>query len=739
MKLFFTLATILILSNIGLSQTIQGTITDETNIGLEWANIINITQGTHTHSGPDGIYKFKNCEIGDSVAISFLGYESKSFQVEENKSTYDFELKVKTVSIEEVVIAPQVDALHLFTDINLKTNPVSSSQEILKQVPGLFIGQHAGGGKAEQLFLRGFDIDHGTDIAIAVDDLPVNMVSHAHGQGYADLHFLIPETIESIDFGKGSYDVKKGNFTTAGHVTFNTIDRLKSNIIKVESGQFNTNRLLTQFTILDQKKQSAYFSGEYLSSDGYFESPQNFSRKNVFGKYINSISDSNRIEFTISHFTSQWDASGQIPLRSVVDNSITRFGAIDDTEGGMTSRTNISLNHRKTISTNTFINNSIFYSNYNFELFSNFTFFLNDPINGDQIRQFENRNILGFNSTLNSNAQIGSVNFDYRVGVSLRNDKVNDNELSNTVNRSEIINYVKYGDVEESNLGIFANGDWTFGDFQINGGIRFDYFRFEYLDKLSQTYDNSSLSTSIILPKINFIYNKNNNLQYYIKMGKGFHSNDARVVIAQNGEKTLPSAYSIDGGFIWKPTADILLNASIWNLYLEQEFVYVGDEGVVEPSGKSNRKGLDLSLRYQPLQWLYLNYDANYTIAKSIESEAGEDFIPLAPDLTMTLGLNFLHPSGFFGGLNVRHLNDRPANEDNSIVAEGYTITDINMGYQWKNVSIGFQILNLFDRQWNETQFATNSRLFDEVEAVEEIHFTPGTPFNIKGNISYKF
>ena len=235
------------------------------------------------------------------------------------------------------------------------------------------------------------------------------------------------------------------------------------------------------------------------------------------------------------------------------------------------------------------------------------------------------------------------------------------------------------------------------------------------------------------------LYNQSNALQLYFKTGKGFHSNDTRVVLAQEANKILPAAFGFDLGYIWKPSPKMLVNMAYWHLYLEQEFVYVGDAGIVEPSGKTRRQGVDLSYRYQPLEWLFWNLDINYTHARAIEEAAGENFIPLAPDFTFVSGLNLLFKSGLYGGLNVRHLADRPANEDNSIVADGYTITDLNAGYNWKNMSLGIQVQNLFDIAWNETQFATESRLQNEPTAVEEIHFTPGTPFFIKATIQYNF
>ena len=219
--------------------------------------------------------------------------------------------------------------------------------KVLRMIPGLFIGQHAGGGKAEQLFLRGFDLDHGTDINLTVDGVPINMVSHAHGQGYADAHFIIPELIENVAFKKGLYDADKGNFTTAGWANYQTKKVLDQNFIKTEIGQFNTYRLVGAVNLLGTKaasrNQSAFLASEYNYSDAYFENPQHFKRFNLFGKYHGHLRENTSLTFTASTFWSRWDASVQIPDRAVADGSIGFYGAIDPNEGGTTSRTNLNV------------------------------------------------------------------------------------------------------------------------------------------------------------------------------------------------------------------------------------------------------------------------------------------------------------------------------------------------------------------------------------------------------------
>ena len=717
----------------------KGTVTDTNGRGIEGAFVLQNSKGPHYHTDRNGVFTLDNLSVGDTLRVNSLGYETINRKIQNLQTDLSFTLAQRFISLNEVTIAPDRDALSIFADVNLQTNPVNNSQELLRTVPGLVIGQHAGGGKAEQIFLRGFDIDHGTDIALSVNGMPVNMVSHAHGQGYADMHWVTPETIESLNFGKGPYFSDKGDFNTAGFVDFKLKDRLDNSLVRFELGQFDTQRMLGMFSLLDEEDHSAWISSEYITTDGPFESPQNFKRINIMGRYAGELENKDRIGFTASYFKSSWDASGQIPQRAVNDGSISRFGAIDDTEGGETSRMNMQVEYTKNIDENSFVKTMAYYSEYDFELFSNFTFFLEDSINGDQIKQKESRQLFGGNAEYNRYINLGDNKLLLQIGGGLRNDQTIDSELSHTKNRITTLDTLKLGDINQTNSYAYANLDFTFGKWKVNPGLRFDYFEFDYYDKLLPFYETQSQQKSIVSPKLNFQYNYSSNLQLYLNTGKGFHSNDTRVVVAQNGKDILPAAYGADFGAIWKPMPKLIVNAALWTLYLDQEFVYVGDAGIVEPGGRTERQGVDLSFRYQPLNWLYADLDLNYTFARSADDPEGNNYIPLAPDFTVMGGLSAIFKNGLYAAARVRHIDDRPANEDNSIVAIGYTVVDFNMGYQWKSIELGLKIQNLFDVDWNETQFATETQLRNETEPVEEITFTPGTPFTATAVVTYRF
>ena len=692
---------------------------------------------------PDGEY---------TLTFSIIGFRSQTILAKvanHETTTLKIELAPQTLNLENVEIrAVKGNPLQTLSQLDIQTRPIQSSQDILRMVPGLFIGQHAGGGKAEQIFLRGFDIDHGTDIALFADGIPVNMVSHAHGQGYADLHFLIPELVQKVDIQKGPYDPHTGNFATAGQVRFETPGILEDQFVKLEAGQFDTYRMAAAVNLLSGKAAAhgttAYIAAENLFSNSYFDSPQNFKRSNIFGKFRQTLDDRQVVEVSLSNFNSSWLASGQIPERAVANGSIGYFGAIDPTEGGHTNRSNFNAIHYWAINDKTLLKNQFYVSKYAFELYSNFTFFLNDPENGDQIHQKENRRITGYTSSISYRDKWGSLPFVLEGGVQMRYDDIKGNELSRTRNRREVTTALALGDVQEINAGAYA--DWALDllpSLTLHAGGRFDQFHYAYNNALDTVFSVTTAAKNHWSPKASLNWDISRQLQVFIRTGSGFHSNDTRVVTARTAEQVLPTAWGQDVGVNIRPLSRLLVNVTGWRLGLQQEFVYVGDEGVVEPGGKTLRYGVDLSVRWQLADWLFFDADYTWTHGRAIEEEAGAQYLPLAPIRTTTGGLT-VNKNGFTGSLRTRWLGDRPANEDYSATATGYFLLDGQLSYAPLLKSgkrpLEFQISaqNLANTAWKETQFLTESRLQNEPVPVEEIHFTPGTPLWVKGGIVFK-
>lgn len=751
MKLIlFQTAMLLISVNTLFGQgSLSGSVTDTKNTPLPDVNIFITSISRGTTSDRLGRFIIRNIEPGTyDIQISSIGFKPQQQSViitNSQVSTISVSLAQGELVLEDVVITDQLATENnTISQVDIKLRPVNTSHDILRMIPGLFIAQHAGGGKAEQIFLRGFDIDHGTDINLEVDGLPVNMVSHAHGQGYSDLHFLIPEIVGTVDFNKGPYYADKGNLATAGYASFQTKNALDQNMVKIEGGRFGTFRNVNAFNILGRDgetwRSNAYVASEYFRTDGYFENNQHFNRLNLMAKYNAYRGDGEAFTIGLSTFNSRWDASGQVPIRSINDGSITRFGSIDPTEGGETSRTNAWIKYLVTRDNSGAFENQLYFSKYDFSLISNFTFFLNDPVNGDQITQSESRNIYGYKGNYSIETVLGTKRLKSELGAGFRYDDVNDIHLYHTKSRKQFINDVARGDIDETNLyGYISETLYLNTRLSLNAAVRLDHFTFNYIDALTPEYTRQSVSKAVVSPKLNVSYHASEKVNLFLKSGIGFHSNDTRVVVAQQGQEILPQAYGLDLGANFKIGNKLLVNTAVWMLNLDQEFVYVGDEGIVEPSGKTQRRGIDLSLRYQVLPWLYFDTDFNVTDPKAKGAPEGEDHIPLAPTFTSIGGMSIKSANGLNASLRYRYLGDRPANEDNSVVADGYFILDAIVKYTRKSFELSLSAENLLDIDWNEAQFDTESRLQNELDPVSEIHFTPGTPFFFKAGISFFF
>lgn len=742
-----------IINSAAAQTSVRGRVTDAlSNQPLEGVTVMLLPSKSSGVTDQLGEFTIKQTkETTSDVSFSYVGFEPKTVSLSDLKSSnYRVTLTARSVELTSVTVSAHAgDQYKPISRTDISMRGVNNSQEILRIIPGIVIAQHQGGGKAEQIFLRGFDADHGTDFREDVDGMPINMVSHAHGQGFADSHFIIPETIQSVDFRKGPYAANKGDFATTGSVDFNTKNALTENLVKLEGGMFKTFRALGMFNLLNakakEKQQSWYVASEYRYSDAYFDNPQHFKRFNLFTKYNGKISANSYLALSATTFWSKWDASGQIPDRAVDQGLVGFYGAIDPFEGGLTDRTHINAQLVTSLNNGDLIKNQIYYSNSHFDLHTNFTFFLVDTVNGDEIRQREARNLMGYNGSYHHIGYIGTTKLSTEAGVNLRSDRTHNSELSHTVDRFTTLQQIKLGDITELNIAPYISETFNFNrHFSINAGLRFDQFYNKYNNKLANdsTLPGAGVykaNANTLSPKLNFYYHVNDKTQFYLTAGKGFHSNDARAVVVKNGYDILPAAYSADLGTVFKPAKNIIINAAIWYINLQQEFVYSGDGGFVEFSGKTRRVGFDFSGRYQPVKSLYFDVDLNYAHGRAIDEVKGQNYIPLAPVWTSTAGITYTNKNGFNGSLRYRYVGNRPGNEDYSLTAVGYFITDAVINYTKPKYEFGLVINNLFNAKWKETQFDTETRLKGEAQPVNEICFTPGTPFSAKLSFTVKF
>ncbi len=742
----------------GYTQTIiKGTVIDiVTREPLELAVIQNDKSSGSALTDKEGKFILKSVRTSDSITISFVGYASQTIKPDPARSTM-VQLQKGLVNLKEVVINGHMNNLttsRILSSIDLNMQPVRSAQDLLRLIPGLFIAQQVGGGKAEQIFLRGFDADHGTDVNVSVDGVQVNMPSQAHGQGWADLHFLIPETVGSYDFGKGPYYANKGDFTTAGFVEYNTINVLDKSMVKLELGEYQSARLVAMVDLLSHKQkekgQSAYIAAEGLYTNGPFDYPQHFTRFNIFGKFNTLIGNNSKLTATLSTFGSAWRASGEISDRAISEGYIhDRFGVIDSSQGGHTTRTTVNLRLTTALKNQFTLENQLYYSHVYFNLFTNFTFYLVDPLHGDEFNQHEVRDLYGYNGKLSHKINFSDARLSSVAGMGFRYDATSPSWLAHSLHGDSILNFLQLGNIRETNAFGYIDESFEKGKWLFNAGVRFDYFNFYYqstapeADSAAAIYHGvqTNRGSTIVCPKFNVQYTLNNSVQFYLKTGKGFHSNDARVVIANQGFQILPAAYGVDLGIIWKPLPQLFINTALWYLYLQQEFTYGSDYGdeSVNPGGKTVRKGIDFSARYQFSSWLYANLNLNYAMPRALDGLKGQNYLPTAPLFTSTAGLYFRFKTGFNGGISYRYLADRPANNDYSLVALGYYLVDFTANYTQKKYEIGLSIENLFNQVWYESQVEYVSRLKNETVPVDQVSYTAGVPFFAKIKFSMFF
>ena len=741
--------------------TIKGIVKDkETGINLVDVYVNIDKTNSHSHSDDKGIFFFINIPFSTyDIEFEKAGYEKQVLKVEATSSD-TIKLTVllvsKSVNLTEIAIAADkpvsAASSSYISQASFANRPKNSAQDLLRLVPGLFIAQHAGGGKAEQIFIRGFDCDHGTDIATFVDGIPVNMPSHGHGQGYADLHFLIPEVVEGMSVFKGTSSPLYGDFATGAAVGFKTYDSLPNNLIQMEVGSVPSTNAITSTRGLamlqlpiKSNNVSSYFAADVINNSGYFKINQDFKRTNIFSKTTILLNDYSKIQFSVTGFGSSWNASGQIPERAVASGLISRYGSIDPNEGGTTQRNNYNLTYSTKLGAGEF-ETQAYACTYRFKLFSDFTFFLNDSVNGDMIEQDDNRTIKGLNTKYTIGHKLFNMYDKFTIGATFRSDEI-ENQLWHAPQR-ERMNVVAHSFVHQRSNAVFVNEVFRFSShFRAELGARYDYFVFDVEDLLPTDSTHKNYTgfnyQSAISPKLNLIYTVNDNVQFFFNTGSGYHSNDARSSVQDKHQHHLPIAVSTEVGTLFHIKKTVV-SAAIWAMDLSNELVYSGDDGTTENRGASRRYGFDLSGRMQVLPWLYLDADVNMSRSRFIDTLFGNQkttdyYIPLAPTLTSVGGITVKLKNGIEASLRYRHMNDRPANETNTVIAHGYNVVDLTANYKTKHYKVGVIIENVLNVKWNEAQFDTEARLRNETSSVDQLHFTPGTPFYAKLVIGYIF
>jgi outer membrane receptor protein involved in Fe transport len=638
---------------------------------------------------------------------------------------------------------------------DLALRPYTSPGQLLEVVPGLITGQHAGGGKADQILLRGFDADHGTDVALSVGDIPVNMRSHAHGQGYADMHFVIPETLERLEVFKGPYDARIGDFGTAGAIRLATKTSVPENLLKVEVGAFDQLRGVALFSpksgVFDEQTgpARALVAVEGYWTDGPFDSPENLGRFNAFAGTEWALGDATQLSGWLSYYRGDWNASGQVPQRGVDLRLDDRFGTFDGSEGGQSNRTNALVRMTRDLGDDSHLEVVAWASLYELDLFSNFTLFLDDPELGDGIVQRDSRFLYGGRVELvRPLARSGAV---LTTGVETRWDdahvrtgKQRDRDAvpGGLSLRNDVfeVSWAGYAQVE---LELAPWARWI-------SGVRLEEFRFEVRDRSGEDQPEGRDRDLLLLPKANLIltpfsdegilpsaYSALRELSIFFNYGQGYHSNDARSVVADPREEALPRAVGYELGIKTRLLDRLDLSASLFWLDLQSEFVFVGDAGDTEARGRAERRGLEVSVRLPITPWL--SWDADLAFSRAEFTRDGK--VPQTPRSVVSSGLAAELGEDFGMELRARHLGKRYGTESRGgPELRGYTVWDAGMHYRRGRYELTLKLENVFDTDYESAQFIYESRLPGEPdEGVRDRHFTPGNPRNLRAAVTYYF
>ncbi|MBI4402462.1 MAG: TonB-dependent receptor plug domain-containing protein [Nitrospirae bacterium] len=628
-------------------------------------------------------------------------------------------------------------------DKDILLQPQGRPGNLARLVPGLVTVEHSGGaGKADQYFLRGFDADHGTDVALFTDGMPVNIRSHAHGQGYSDLNFIIPETIMEIEVYKGPYHAQFGDFATAGAVNFVTREKVEEGVVQLAGGQFDTQRHLLMFSPIAGRVRSLVAAEGYFTN-GPFINDNRYSRFNGLVKLTMNPTVRSELSLTGTHHQGRWNASGQIPFREVEAGRLDRFGFIDPTEGGRTMRSTGRLQYHYDTTAGGTAFADLYAQYYRLDLFSNFTFFLHDPVNGDGIEQDDRRGVYGGDVGYRQSGDLLGIASTATLGVQARIDDAH--VRLGTQHRRERLGTTVDADILQASYSPYLKLEFQLMPWmRLVGGARSDVFTFDVKNRCATCpqQPNGKTDAKIANTKGNLILGPWFGTEFFMNVGTGFHSNDARSVVSNPNAQILPRATGYEVGFRTKQWDRVEFIAALWSLDLSSELVFVGDEGTTKIRGATRRYGMELGARINLVDWLTLAGDVTLTHA---EFRGTGGAIPLAPEVTGRADLTARLPMGLSSSLQMLHLGRRPATEDRRATAQPFTVFDLVTRYKLPvkiergRLEAFLSVMNLTDTKWRQAQFFFESQLKNEPAPVGDIHFVPGPPRMIMGGVSWYF
>lgn len=630
----------------------------------------------------------------------------------------------------------------------IENRVIQRAGETLETVPGLIVTQHSGSGKANQYFLRGFNLDHGTDFATWVNGMPINMPTHAHGQGYTDLNFLIPELIQEIDFRKGPYYAEEGDFSAAGAIHMEYFTRMDKSMASVTLGSDGYARGLSIGSVKAGDGNLLY-GVEGFHDDGPWDNPENYVKQNVVLRYSEGDAQQGW-NVTAMLYRGTWNSTDQIAKRAVDQGQIGRFGALDPTDGGRSHRYSLSGEWHAGDATE-MTRAHAYLIDYQLALISNFTYFLEDRVNGDQFEQVDRRLVLGGDIAHDWFTRWWGAEEKTTLGLETRNDWIRESGLFDTAKRAIISTRIRDSVMQDSVSPYLQNStqwnDW----FRTVAGIRGDLYHFHVHSNLAA---NSGDSTAAIAsPKLSLVLGPWEKTEFYLNGGFGFHSNDGRgTTVTQSVDRTgaispekqvnaLVRAKGVDVGVRNTLLPGLQSTLSVYALDIDSELVFSGDAGTTDAGRPSRRVGIEWGNYYVPFPWLTLDADFAYARARFKDHQPLiGNHIPGAVEGVFESGAYAALPENFFASLRFRYFGPRPLIEDNSVRSKSTSLLNGRLGYAYKNVTVAFEVLNILDQKADQIDYFYTSRLPGEpAGGVNDVHFHPVEPREYRIGVTVQF
>jgi outer membrane receptor protein involved in Fe transport len=631
---------------------------------------------------------------------------------------------------------------------------------VLETVPGLILTQHTGAGKANQFFLRGFNLDHGTDFATSLDGVPVNLPTHGHGQGYTDLNFLIPELVERVDYEKGVYSARRGDFSSAGAADLRYFRSLEDTIARVEGGRFDYFRSLFASS-QELGEGDLVYAAEIFGDDGPWEHSDDFDKANAVLRYAHGDAERG---FTVTAlgYAGQWDATDQIAERALDLPGFDRFDSLNTTDGGRSQKA--MLYGEWHADDEASASRALVYGFYQYlDLFSDFTYELGSPL-GDQFEQTDERWVGGADLAHTRFGHLAGRAMENAAGLQLRSDSI-ENGLFQTVERRRTAKPDYSGGVipavtREDEVWELAASPWLENRIQWTdwfrsvAGVRGDYYRFDVDSNLSA---NSGTEHDFLAsPKLSLVFGPWAESEVYLQGGMGFHSNDGRGTTTHVDPSTgdpvdpvdpLVRTYGAEVGVRTTRIRDLQSTFSFWYLDIDSELLFVGDAGTTEASRPSRRYGVELANYWTPTDWLTLDLDVSLSHARfrddprdPITGQKIGDQIPGSIESVVAAGATLHDWNGLVTGLRLRYFGERPLIEDDSVRSDDTLLLSALVGYRLNETwTLEGEVYNLLDRDDSEIDYFYESRLPGESAGVEDVHFHPVYPRSFRLALMARF